>query len=54
MRRERNGLESPAIEGDSPLREAPRDMARLNTPVRPIVYQYREGKVKSTPSRRVK
>ena len=28
--------------------------ARLNTPVRPIVYQYREGKVKSTPIRRVK
>ena len=28
--------------------------ARLNTPVRPIVYEYREGKVKSTPTRGVK
>ena len=28
--------------------------ARLNTPVRPIAYQYREGKVKSTPIRGVK
>ena len=27
---------------------------RLNTPVRPIVYEYREGKVKSTPTRGVK
>ena len=29
-------------------------LARLNTPERPIVNQYREGKVKSTPSRGVK
>ena len=28
--------------------------ARLNTPVRPIVNEYREGKVKSTPTRGVK
>ena len=27
---------------------------RLNTPLRPIVNQYREGKVKSTPARGVK
>ena len=27
---------------------------RLNTPKRPIVDQYREGKVKSTPNRGVK
>ena len=27
---------------------------RLNTPLRPIVNQYREGKVKSTPVRGVK
>ena len=27
---------------------------RLNTNKRPIVYQYREGKVKSTPTRGVK
>ncbi len=27
---------------------------RLNTPVRPIVNEYCEGKVKSTPMRRVK
>ena len=30
------------------------DMVRLNTPVRPIANQYREGKVKRTPSRGVK
>ena len=29
-------------------------LARLNTPWRPIVNQYREGKVKSTPVRGVK
>ena len=29
-------------------------LVRLNTPERPIVNQYREGKVKSTSSRRVK
>ena len=29
-------------------------LVRLNTSERPIVYQYREGKVKSTPNRRVK
>ncbi len=28
--------------------------ARLNTPLRPIVNQYREGKVKRTPARGVK
>ncbi len=28
--------------------------ARLNTSLRPIVNQYREGKVKRTPARRVK
>ena len=28
--------------------------ARLNTPVRPIANEYREGKVKSTPMRGVK
>ena len=43
---ERNGLDPVRIRRDHP--------ARLNTPVRPIVYQYREGKVKSTPRRRVK
>jgi hypothetical protein len=34
------------IRGDHP--------PRLNTPLRPIVNQYREGKVKSTPVRGVK
>ena len=34
------------IRGDHPV--------RLNTPRRPIVDQYREGKVKSTPNRGVK
>ena len=34
------------IYGDHPV--------RLNTPWRPIVNQYREGKVKSTPMRGVK
>ena len=29
-------------------------LVRLNTPERPIVDQYREGKVKSTPNRGVK
>ena len=29
-------------------------LARLNTPQRPIVNKYREGKVKSTPARGVK
>ena len=29
-------------------------LLRLNTPWQPIVNQYREGKVKSTPVRRVK
>ena len=29
-------------------------LVRLNTPERPIVNQYCEGKVKSTPNRRVK
>jgi len=29
-------------------------LARLNTPERPIVDQYREGKVKRTPNRGVK
>ena len=29
-------------------------LVRLNTTERPIVNQYREGKVKSTPNRRVK
>jgi hypothetical protein len=29
-------------------------LPRLNTNLRPIVNQYREGKVKSTPARRVK
>jgi hypothetical protein len=29
-------------------------LVRLNTPWRPIVNQYREGKVKSTPARGVK
>ena len=69
------GLESLAIEGNSPVNEAiakrsgdtrvQRDtwnpvgicedhLARLNTPQRPIVNKYREGKVKSTPARGVK
>ena len=30
------------------------DLPRLNTPERPIVNQYCEGKVKSTPNRGVK
>ena len=68
-------LESPTIEGNSPLHEidgdsgecsrVPRDtwnpggswedhLPRLNTTWRPIVNQYREGKVKSTPDRGVK
>ncbi len=29
----------------------PDHLVRLNTPGRPIVYKYREGKVKSTPNR---
>ena len=63
------GLESRAIEGNSPVdktcamctKETPEyngtredHLARLNTPQRPIVNKYREGKVKSTPARGVK
>ena len=53
---EKNDLESSAEDGDSPVFEARcRDHpVRLNTPERPIVDQYREGKVKSTSNRRVK
>ena len=42
----RNTCNSARICRDHPV--------RLNTPVRPIVNEYREGKVKSTPMRRVK
>ena len=38
----------------NPVRICRAHPARLNTPVRPIVYQYREGKVESTPPRGVK
>ena len=71
---EKNGLENPTIDGDSPVFEAKRSLAeswvardtrnpvwirrahppRLNTRKRPIAYQYREGKVKSTSVRGVK
>ena len=71
----RTGLESRAVEGNSPVRMCVFDeaentrvrrdtwnpvgisedhLARLNTPQRPIVNEYREGKVKSTPARGVK
>ena len=66
----RNGLESPAIDGESPVRErcfqasgilsnaehedSGAHPVRLNTPERPIANQYREGKVKRTPNRGVK
>ena len=46
MRRRRDTCNPVRIRGDHP--------ARLNTPGRPIVNQYREGKVGSTPSRGVK
>ena len=42
----RNTWNSARIDRDHPV--------RLNTPMRPIVYQYREGKVKRTPIRGVK
>ena len=54
----RNGLERPDREGDIPVRASGDSRgdhpARLNTTGRPIVDQYREGKVGSTPSRGVK
>ena len=73
-RSERKGLERPAIEGDSPVREAkflavehpsraghvkPRPNPwgpshKAEYCRRPIVNEYREGKVKRTPSRGVK
>ena len=38
----------------NPVRIYEDHLVRLNTPWRPIVNQYREGKVKRTPARGVK
>ena len=59
LRIEGKPLESGAAEDDSSVPVVSRGIrrdhpARLNTPVRPIVNEYREGKVKSTPTRGVK
>ena len=64
--RNRNAVETATAEGESPVRVTGKSEeknpvrirgdhpARLNTPGRPIVDQYREGKVGSTPGRGVK
>ena len=51
-----NGFEDTRVQRDTwnPVGICEDHLARLNTPQRPIVNKYREGKVKSTPARGVK